>query len=169
MLLKSGMIQIGMDHFCKEGSILDIAKQNNHLTRNFMGYTSSKAPVLLGLGASAISFSGTSFIQNQKDVKKYDVIINSNKLPIETGHTMSRQDIEVNELIQQIMCNENWNSEIPIKNEVITQMVEDKLLTKKGKHYTVLDKGRPFLRNMAMLYDYRLQNKSTTGIFSRTI
>ena len=169
LLLSSGMIQIGMDHFCKVGSILDVAKKNNHLTRNFMGYTSAKAPVLIGLGASAISFSGTSFIQNQKNVKEYLEDLKSDKLPIETGHTMTDQDIEINELIQQIMCNENWNSPIPIDQDVLTQMIKDQLVIETDGHYSVLDKGRPFLRNIAMLYDYRLQNRSTSSLFSRTI
>lgn len=169
LLLENNMIQIGMDHFCKVGSVLDVAKKNNYLTRNFMGYTTSKSPVLIGLGASAISFSGISFIQNEKNVKAYDLKLKNGILPIETGHTMTKQDVEVNELIQQIMCNENWSSSLPIDEDILKSMLADELITLKNDRYVVSDKGRPFLRNMAMLYDYRLQQRTSSGLFSRTI
>lgn len=169
MLVQNGMIQIGMDHFCKRGSVLDLAKRENYLTRNFMGYTTAKAPVLIGLGASAISFSGISFIQNEKNVKNYTDQITLGELAIEDGHTMTSEDIVVNELIQQIMCNENWSSKLPIDLAKLDEMLADELITRKDDHYIVQDKGRPFLRNMAMLYDYRLQQRTNSGMFSRTI
>lgn len=169
LLIKSGMVSIGMDHFAKKDSSLNLAKNENRLKRNFMGYTVNKAPTLLGLGASAISFSGESFIQNEKNVMGYGLKINNGQLPIETGHTMTGRDKEIDELIQQIMCNENWQSPTDVAPDMLNQMESDGLISRNNGRYHVEDIGRPFLRNMAMLYDYRLIQKKTQARFSRTI
>ena len=134
-----------------------------------MGYLSIKAPTLLGLGASAISFSGESFIQNKKNPVGYGLKIKNGQVPIECGHTMTSKDKDIDELIQQIMCNENWKSPLDIDEKMIKQMQTDGLITNHAEHYQVQDRGRPFLRNMAMLYDYRLIQKKTQARFSRTI
>jgi oxygen-independent coproporphyrinogen III oxidase len=163
------LTEIGMDHFCKKESVLDVAKKKNYLTRNFMGYTAAKAPVLIGLGASSISFSGKSFIQNTKDIKNYDTTINSGILSIESGHTMTTRDIETNALIQEIMCKEKWTSNIKIDSKVLKEMQEDHIIMQDNNNFKIGSEGRPFLRNIAMLYDYRLINRNDQNMFSRTI
>ncbi|MEX1098819.1 MAG: oxygen-independent coproporphyrinogen III oxidase, partial [Bacteriovoracaceae bacterium] len=66
---KAGYSEIGMDHYAKKGSVLDLASRQRKLTRNFMGYTDEKAQNLIGLGASAISSNSYGYVQNEKDLE----------------------------------------------------------------------------------------------------
>ena len=54
-LTAAGYVPIGFDHFAKPSDPLAQAAAAGHLHRNFQGFTDDPAPVLLGLGASAIS------------------------------------------------------------------------------------------------------------------
>lgn len=71
MLAGAGYVEIGMDHFALKSDSLYKAVENKKLHRNFMGYTSSKTKVMIGLGVSAISDSWTGFAQNVKTIEEY--------------------------------------------------------------------------------------------------
>lgn len=171
LLLSCGYVQIGMDHFCKKGTNLEKAKSSGSLVRSFMGYTISKAPVLIGIGASSISFTGNSFAQNEKDLEKYKKVIDSGKLPIVNGHVLNEDDHRMNDLIQEIMCHEKWESFKlnKLQEESLDKMLNDGLIKKEKKHFHVTKKGIPFLRNIAMIFDKRLENNSNTNQFSQTV
>ena len=55
LLLAAGYEPIGFDHFALPRDPLAVATREGRLHRNFQGFTDDGAPVLLGLGASAIS------------------------------------------------------------------------------------------------------------------
>ncbi len=122
-----------------------------------MGYTITKAPVLLGIGASAISFTGTSFAQNEKDLKKYDQVISNGFIPIINGHKLNQDDLKMNTLIQEIMCHEKWGHLSLQEDQLnsINEMIKDGLITSEENLYQVTKKGIPFLRNIAMIFDKR--------------
>lgn len=63
------------------------------LHRNFMGYTSSKTQVMIGLGVSSISDSWYSFAQNEKNIDVYYECVERNKIPVVKGGVL-RQKIE---------------------------------------------------------------------------
>ena len=50
----AGYRRIGLDHFAKPCDSLARALEGGHLRRNFQGYTTDQADILLGFGASAI-------------------------------------------------------------------------------------------------------------------
>ena len=69
MLESEGYIEIGMDHFALNHDSLTKAFKAKKLHRNFMGYTTQKTNILIGLGASAISDSWFGFAQNEKSIE----------------------------------------------------------------------------------------------------
>ncbi len=69
LLLEKGYIEIGMDHFALKTDSLYTSYKNNAMHRNFMGYTSSKTQLMVGLGVSSIGDTWYSFTQNEKILK----------------------------------------------------------------------------------------------------
>lgn len=82
MLEWAGYLEIGMDHFALPTDSLFKAAATGKLHRNFMGYTSDKTRLLIGLGVSSISDSWTAFAQNVKSVEGYLEKVNAGELPV---------------------------------------------------------------------------------------
>lgn len=99
-----GYEEIGMDHFALKTDRLYRATNNKILHRNFMGYTSNKTQLMIGLGISAISDSWYGFTQNVKTVKEYQQIVNSGEIPVFRGHILSEEDQMIRKHILNMMC-----------------------------------------------------------------
>ncbi len=93
LLQDKGYIEVGMDHFSLEQDDLYQSLINRNLHRNFMGYTSNKTQLLIGLGMSAISDSWYGFAQNTKTVEEYKRAIEKGQLPIAKGHILNKEDL----------------------------------------------------------------------------
>ncbi|MEI8346743.1 MAG: oxygen-independent coproporphyrinogen III oxidase [Pseudomonadota bacterium] len=168
LLCSHGYQEIGLDHFGLPTSSLVRAMEEKKLYRSFMGYTEQRAPLLAGLGTSSISTTTLSYIQNQKQIKDYVKSIDSGKLAILKGHILTDQDLQVANIIQNIMC--RGESEINFIPQGLQQMVDDQLVTLSEGKIQVLEKGKPFLRNISMLFDHHLLKQASGSTqFSRTI
>jgi oxygen-independent coproporphyrinogen-3 oxidase len=93
-----------MDHFALPGDALYKAWQNNELHRNFMGYTTTKTNMLIGLGVSSISDTGNAFAQNEKLLHNYYAAINNNGLAVVKGYFLNAEDIAFKKYILDISC-----------------------------------------------------------------
>ena len=73
-----------------------VAAREQRLRRNFQGYTTDAAPVLLGLGASAIGAVTTAavagYAQNEADERRYVAAIEDGQLPVCRGRAPGAQD-----------------------------------------------------------------------------
>jgi oxygen-independent coproporphyrinogen-3 oxidase len=177
LLLDVGYRELGLDHFALEGSELMSAYERGELKRTFMGYTAQKAPVTLGLGASAISSSPRTFVQNEKDVKSYSEKLASDKLPLFNGHILSVRDQACSQVIQSIMCqgkaeyedllNLLGDTEKAVLLGELQELFEDGLIEYNAKSLRVLERGKPFLRNISMIFDHRLTKVQNQ--FSKTV
>jgi len=177
-LEKMGYVEIGMDHFALPEDELTLAMQNKTLHRNFMGYTTTQSKIIIGLGASSISDSWTAFAQNEKNIDAYYALLKENKIPVYRGHLLSKRDQIIRKHILNLMCNlqTNWTTEdeklidfLVIKSK-LSEMENDGLIEIKTNSIQVLEKGRPFVRNVCMSFDLLLQKKQPqTRIFSMTI
>lgn len=169
ILFKLGYIELGLDHFVLPTSGLYKAYLDKKLSRNFMGYTIVGASTLIGLGTSSISSSKYSFIQNEKNIDRYCKMISDKQLAIGKGHICNKEDIKVRNIIQDILCRGEANlSDFPMVN--LEHFISDKLVTVKNNNLYVTDTGRPFLRNIAMSFDYRLcESSKNKPRFSDTI
>ncbi len=170
----AGMVDVGMDHFAFPESYLARAKEQGKLHRNFMGYMDKKSDVLLGLGPTSISDSSKSFMQNVKELKLYEEKLLAGKLPLEKGHTHTDADLAVQEVILNLMCRERAvlpAIELPelanLKNELV-ELEQDGLINICDNEVTITPSGKPFIRNVAMLFDYHLRRGEQVK-FSQTI
>lgn len=173
-----GYVEIGMDHFALKSDSLYKSWINNKMHRNFMGYSSSKTQVMIGLGMSAISDSWYSFAQNVKTVKEYKDMIAQGELPVVKGHILNGEDLKIRQHILNLMCNleTSFEKEILQFPELsdtrirLTEMESDGLLEWKDDKLIVTEAGRIFVRNICMTFDLRmLRNKPETRIFSMTV
>lgn len=178
LLAKKGYHEIGMDHFAKKNDSMFTAFQEGKLHRNFMGYTSSKTQVMIGLGASSISDSWYSFAQNEKTIEDYYARLEQNEIPVCKGHILSTEDLIIRQHILNLMCQftTSWDNthgnfaELPEILEQLEEMMNDGLLVLQHNAITVTEKGKPFVRNICMAFDLRLKRKAPqTQLFSMTV
>ena len=163
MLLKAGYVEIGMDHFALKSDALYKAQQAGNIHRNFMGYTSSKTDVMIGLGLSAISDSWYGFAQNVKTLKEYYELLRNDTLPVMRGHILNEEDLVIRKHILNLMCNfetswENKNQFFPELSYVLAQLKElegDDLIVIKSQKLLVTEKGKAYVRNVCMPFDLR--------------
>ncbi|WP_370898231.1 oxygen-independent coproporphyrinogen III oxidase [Chryseobacterium gossypii] len=177
LLQELGYIEVGMDHFSLEHDDLYQSLIQKKLHRNFMGYTSSKTQLMVGLGMSAISDSWYAFAQNVKTVEEYQKIVEEGKIPVVKGHILNNEDLIMRRHILNLMCQleTSWdpqNSFPELENalEMLEEMEKDELVEIHDNQIKITEKGRAFIRNVAMVFDLRMmRNKPETRIFSMTI
>ncbi|WP_224487943.1 oxygen-independent coproporphyrinogen III oxidase [Robertkochia flava] len=178
LLKELGYQEIGMDHFAQSDDALYKAMTAGHLHRNFMGYTPSKTSLMVGLGASSISDSWTAFAQNEKNIDTYISLVQQGEIPVYRGHILTGEDLVIRQHILNLMCQlkTSWKDEnlcfdqLPQVLIKLTEMEDDGLITIAEDSITVTEKGRPFVRNICMAFDLRLQrNNPNTQLFSMTI
>ena len=178
LLAQKGYFEIGMDHFALEEDAMYKSFKEGKLHRNFMGYTSSKTQLMIGLGVSSISDSWYAFAQNEKELEAYFDRLALNELPIYRGHILNEEDLKIRKHILNLMCQfstswddaENYFAELPeIVNE-LSEMETDGLVLLGDKSIVITEKGKPFVRNICMALDLRLKHKAPkTKLFSMTV
>ncbi len=168
-----GYVEIGMDHFALSTDSLYKAVKDKTIHRNFMGYTDRRTDLLLGLGVSAISDSWTCFHQNEKILKKYQKQISENQIPTLRGHILSEEDLLIRKSILELTT--RWKVKVKevfvdeIKNYLF-QMELDNLIIWNENELEILEKGKPFLRNVCMGLDLKLRkNSPEVKVFSQSI
>ena len=177
-LLAHGYHEIGMDHFALSKDGMYQSFQAGTLHRNFMGYTSSKTQVMIGLGVSSISDSWYSFAQNEKNLDAYYACLENNQIPVVKGHVLSTEDLKIRKHILNLMCTfqTSWSDQamdFVEREQVIQQLAEmqqDGLVQIQKDHIVITQQGKPFVRNICMAFDLHLKRrKPETQIFSMTI
>jgi oxygen-independent coproporphyrinogen-3 oxidase len=177
-LAKLGYHEIGMDHFALPTDSLYQAASSNIMHRNFMGYTHSKTQLMIGLGVSSISDSWYGFAQNVKNIEEYYHLLDNNIIPVYRGHLLSDEDLIIRKHILNLMCTfttswlakEQQFSQLENTLQLLKEMEADKLLEIHPDKLIVTESGKPFIRNICMAFDVKLQeNKPETRIFSMTV
>jgi len=164
-----------MDHFALPTDALALAFKEGSLHRNFMGYTHQYTRVLLGLGMSSISDSWSAFAQNEKHLEAYTDLVQQGILPVSKGHILSKEDQNLRKHITHIMCQFLTRWEQPFEGldtilALLKPLEEDGLVALHPNGLEVTAKGQPFVRNVCMAFDARLQaNKPDTQLFSMTV
>ena len=178
LLQEKGYLEIGMDHFALESDSMYKAFIDKKLHRNFMGYTSSKTQLMIGLGASSISDSWYGFAQNEKSIEDYYARLDKNEIPVVKGHVLTNEDLIIRKHILNLMCQfeTSWEdesqyfSELPNTLLQLQEMVHDELLEIYENKIIITEKGKAFVRNICMAFDLRLLlDKPTTPVFSMVV
>ncbi len=177
-LTEIGYKDIGMDHFALPTDGLYKAMENNTLHRNFMGYTPSKTQLMIGLGVSSIGDSWYGFAQNVKNIEEYERLVANGVIPVYRGHLLNDEDEVVRKHILNLMCQFGTSWETDQKQQLdfqhildnLVEMEADELVTLGPNSIQVTEKGRPFIRNISMAFDLKLQRKKPeTRLFSMTV
>lgn len=184
MMTNAGYESIGMDHFAKPTDDLAIAKHNKKLHRNFQGYcTRETTGQVYAFGTSAISQMWGTYAQNLKNLNQYMDAVEATGLAIDRGYSMTKEEIIIREVINQVMCNGYLNfNEIAehlksTSEEIIAitkydpaklqPFIEDGLVEIVDGNIHVSADGMFVVRNIAMLFDPFLEN--TKSQFSKTV
>jgi len=172
-LLEEGYLEIGMDHFALPTDSLSEADKHGQLHRNFMGYTSRRTKILLGLGVSAISEAPTCFHQNEKVLPVYERRVNSNEVPTFRGHLLNDEDQSTREQILELMT--KWhtkisNDQVSDLQAILAPLIQDNLVELNDTQLKMTAHGKPFLRNACMALDRRLRRQAPqTKLFSQSV
>ncbi|HLF47518.1 MAG TPA: oxygen-independent coproporphyrinogen III oxidase [Chitinophagaceae bacterium] len=179
ILINKGYTDIGMDHFALPTDTLYDAWKEGTLHRNFMGYTTQHTSILLGLGVSSISDTGTAFAQNKKSLHEYYESISNNEIPAFRGYFLNEEDIAFRKYILNISC-QGKTKFVPAHLDLLNQFTfpelreleKDQLIEWNESGLTVTILGRHFIRNICSAFDLHLirnKKESTKSQFSKAI
>ena len=154
-----------MDHFALPDSPLGRASAASALNRNFQGYTTDRAEVLLGFGASAIGMLPQGYVQNTPDVRAWESAVESGTLPVSRGIAVSDDDRLRRAVIERIMCDmaadldaiarqggdpgHDWTPELA----ALRQLEQDGLVDLDGAVLSVRQESRQLVRVVASVFD----------------
>jgi oxygen-independent coproporphyrinogen-3 oxidase len=165
-LMAAGYEEIGMDHFALPHDSLARAASAGTLHRNFMGYTDRRTTALLGLGVSAISETPTCYHQNEKVITVYERRVAGGEVPTLRGHLLSDDDRHRADRIRTLMT----RGQVPISpgdfsgaEEALAALIADGIVDVTDRDLTLTAESKPFLRNVASLFDVYLRRPAHDG------
>jgi oxygen-independent coproporphyrinogen-3 oxidase len=180
-LSEAGYLYIGMDHFALPDDELAVAQREGTLYRNFQGYSTHRDCDLIGIGVTSIGVVGNTYSQNLKSTEEYYAAIDRGELAIFRGVELDADDILRRDVITELICNFRLKfSDIEQRNNIVFSdyfsteleelkvMVDDGLVTMDGEGISVATAGRLLIRNVCMVFDRYLREKSEQR-FSRVI
>jgi oxygen-independent coproporphyrinogen-3 oxidase len=180
-LLWFGYEQIGFDHFALPSDSLARAASGRKLRRNFQGYSTNEGDALIGVGASAISGLPRGFAQNSPDILSYAYAIENGRLATVKGVELNADDQLRGAIIGQLMCEMSVDLQSVMQeqksaclNDFASELDELQpfeaagLIQIDGLRIRVTEKGRPFVRLVAAVFDSYL-HESGGGRYSKAI
>lgn len=180
-LTDAGYVYIGMDHFALPTDELVIAQREGTLQRNFQGYSTRAGVEICGFGISSISQGNNGFRQNVKDIETYRAALARGEIPVSKGYELTAEDKLRGDVIMRLMCDMkldyatmsqrwgiNFESHFAAAIAQLAEPAQDGLIELYATGFTVTDKGRFFIRNLAMCFDAYLE-PDVSGRYSRTV
>lgn len=180
-LTAEGYVYIGMDHFALPDDELVIAQREQSLQRNFQGYSTRSGVEICGFGISSISQGVDGYRQNVKDIESYRSMVESGRLPIAKGYQLTDEDKLRADVIMRLMCDlsldygamsAKWDVDFEMHfADALSQLkepAEDGLIELTQNVLTVTERGRLFIRNLAMCFDAYLE-PAAEGRYSKTV
>lgn len=175
----AGYADIGMDHFALPGDELYKALEEGTLHRNFMGYTASHTRLLLGLGVSAISDTGSAYAQNAKELSAYYLQVRDGSRPVRRGYFLDKTEQVYKQYILQAACNgsvrfQQADDPLLLKYSLprLRELAADGLVILEEGGIRVTSPGRQFIRNICRAFDLKgLQSEGTNAgeLFSKSV
>ena len=159
-LEECGYVPIGLDHFAARGRDMVRAARVGRLRRNFQGYTTDPADVLIGLGASAIGLMPQGYVQNASDAGSYTRAIAAGQFATAKGHALSADDRVRGRIIEQLMCDlavdldaTEPSADFSAELDEIDALSAFGIVRREGRLVIMTEMGRPFVRLVAAAFD----------------
>jgi len=163
LFVHNGYTDIGMDHFSLATDSLYAAWKEGWLHRNFMGYTTQKTSMILGLGVSSISDAGIGFAQNHKTIHNYYESVNKHEFPVIKGYFLDEEDSAFRRYILDISCQAKTTfheEHLSLLHQYsfpeLIKLAADKLVELDETGLAVTGLGRNFIRNICKAFDLHL-------------
>jgi oxygen-independent coproporphyrinogen-3 oxidase len=178
---EGGYIPVGLDHYARPGDAMAEAATTRRLRRSFQGYTDDCAPALIGFGASAIGSLPQGYVQNAPTARAYSEAIEAGGLASVRGVALSADDRLRRDLIERLMCDLEVDlvaladahaaDPAPLVAALagLAPFEADGLADWDGRRLTVSEKGRPFVRSVAALFDAYLTPDTDKPRHSRAV
>jgi oxygen-independent coproporphyrinogen-3 oxidase len=177
-LVRAGYVEIGLDHFALPDDPLAKAAGEGRLHRNFQGYTTDEAGVLIGLGASSIGRMPQGYVQNETRIPVYQRIVNEGRLPVARGYRFAGEDRLRGAVIERLMCDHrvdvgqvcrefDTDPARLLGSAKLGPLIADGLVEKSGAEISVKPHARPLVRSIAAAFDTHLE--ATADKFSRAV
>lgn len=164
-LVEHGYVAIGLDHFAHADDDMAKALREGRLRRNFQGYTTDEAPVLLGFGASGIGSLPQGYVANETSIHRYKDIVRSGRLATVRGVAISDDDRLRRAVIERLMCDmavdldavaarhgvsgDVFDPDLP----ALDPLEADGIVVRDGHRITVTELGRPLVRAVCAAFD----------------
>jgi oxygen-independent coproporphyrinogen-3 oxidase len=165
LLEQAGFARLGLDHFAHRSDALTRAALERRLRRNFQGYTSDSADVLLGFGASAIGRLPQGYVQNAADIGQWRRAIEAGELPSLRGVALSEDDRFRSDIIERLMCDFSVDlaavaarhgrgiEDLDTEFDELNDMAADGLVEITDSRIDVTQDGRDFVRSVGAVFD----------------
>ncbi len=171
LLMWDGYDEIGIDHFARPHDGLSIAAAQGKLRRNFQGYTDDLSPVLVGLGASSISYFPQGFAQNAPATAQWKKAIEGGHFSTARGHAFTPDDIWRGRAIEALMCDFRLSRSELVNDYAADGSTLDRLMEKTAKRFggfvkltadalEIRPEGRPLTRMIATMFDEYAMDKA---------
>ena len=136
----------------------------------------------MGFGASSIGSLPQGYVQNAPTAAAYAEAIGADRLATVRGIALSADDRLRRDVIERVMCDlevdldavaaEHCAHSAPLKTAAsvgMTRFEEDGLAWWDGRRIVVGERGRPFVRSIAALFDAYLARPSDKPRHSRAV
>lgn len=155
-LVETGYEPVGFDHFALPGDALAQAALSGKLRRNFQGFTDDQAPILIGLGASAISSFPQLLVQNEKNSGRYRMLLSQDILPSTHGVHRSADDRYRASTIENLLCKGRARIGLELAREAsprLAPFIEAGLCHFEDGTLVIGQEGIPYARSIAAAFD----------------
>lgn len=177
-LVRAGYVEVGLDHFALPGDSLAEAAASGRLHRNFQGYTTDEAEVLIGLGASSIGRMPQGFVQNEVSIGRYQEVVKQDRLPVTRGYRFVGDDRLRGAIIERLMCDYRVDLDVLcqdfgadpsdlVPDSLLEPLIADHLVARDGGRLNVMPHARPLVRSIAAVFDAHLSTSSNR--YSRAV
>jgi len=156
LLLAAGYEQVGFDHFALPHDPMAVATREGRLHRNFQGFTDDAAPVLLGLGASAISMFPELLVQNEKNPGRYRMMLSQDRFTANRGIRRTADDQRRGAVVEALLCQGRARLDADLLAEtapLLRAFVDRGLAALDGDTCVILPDGLPYARTIAAQFD----------------
>ncbi len=178
--VEGGYVAIGIDHLALPTDPLAKAARDGSLRRNFQGYTTEPAAVLLGLGTSAIGFLPQGYVQNAARTADYRAAIKAGRFATTRGIEMTEEDRRRGRIIEQLMCHmevdlkamdgrgdggpaDGWKEDFADALAELAPLEACGAVQRKGSRIKVPPEARLLLRVVCAAFDHRLPAADQTA------
>jgi len=169
-LVDVGYQPVGFDHFALPGDQLAQAAMSGRLRRNFQGFTDDQAPVLIGLGASAVSSFPDILVQNEKNSGRYRMMLSQNHLAPAMARRRTGDDQRRGAIIEGLLCAGRARvnaQQLHPAFDRLAPFMQAGLCAMQGEELVLTAAALPYARSIAAAFDpYR---QDSTRRFSSAV